>query len=225
MLIVMIVLIIVFLAIGNVLNTMIKTSNTVSSRMLVREEGEYLAEVFRKYIRNSSSDNFRLYHRSSPSISFGENYQVESMSGDFVEYDESELDFYATEIHFRPSVAVTDKIVCLGFFEDGDRGYIVRSVVRFPGSLFASDEYEPNECFNPSGQDFRKNFAVLNSNLVYIDGLRVTRDTTTTNVYYSIDVDMQPRWGVGGMSNYRSPDGSPTYRKSFVVQTRQLFHW
>ena len=227
MLITMAVMVIVFLAIGNVLNTMIKTSNTVSSRMLVREEGEYLAEVFRKYIRNSSTDNVKLYFRDSPTISFN-NYQVEGIGGDVVEYNEADTESFATEMHFRPSAEATDRVVCIGFFMDGQddtKGYIVRSVTRFSGSL--SVAYEPGNCF-PSGplfgQDFSKNFVVLNSDLVYIDGLEISRNNTTTNSYYTINVDMQPSWGVGGLSNYRSPDGSPTYRKSFVLQTRQILH-
>ena len=221
MLITMAVMIIVFLAVGNLLNTLIKTSNTVSSRMLVREEGEYLAEVFRKYIRNSSVDNVRLFYRDDPTIVFGENYQVNSIAGSVETL--ADVDF-ATELHFHPSVD-TNRVVCMGFFKDGNdenKGYIVRSSVT---GVSIAGGYEPSMCFNPSSGDFKKNFMVLNSDLVYVEGLEVRQDTTTTNVYYSIDIDMKPYWGLGGMSNYRDTEGSPRYRKSFVVQTRLLYHW
>ncbi len=226
MLISMIVLMIVFLAIGNVLNTMIKTSNTVSGRMLVREEGEYLAEVFRRYIRNSRIDDVKLYFRDGASISFDKDYSVISIEGVAQDPNPSEEKF-ATEIHYRPTVLgtgedqETDRVVCIGFFEEGEKGYIVRSVVNFVGDW---NDYAPEQCFPPSatGTDFRKNFVVLNSDLVYIEGLSIRNYATNINVYYEIDIDMQPRWGVGGLSNYRDADGSPTYRKSFVVQTRRL---
>ncbi len=231
MLITMIVLMIIFLAIGNVLNTMIKTSNTVSGRMLVREEGEYLAEVFRRYIRNSRIDDVKLYFRDEASISFDENYSVVNIQGMTQDPNPSEEKF-ATEIHYRPTVLgtgedqETDRVVCIGFFNEEDdgeiKGHIVRSAVNFVGDW--ANDYEPEQCFPPSatGTDFRKNFVVLNSDLVYIEGLSIRNYTTNVNVYYEIDIDMQPRWGVGGLSNYRDADGSPTYRKSFVVQTRRL---
>lgn len=223
MLITMAVMIIVFLAVGNLLNTLIQTSNTVSSRMLVREEGEYLAEVFRRYIRNSSVDNVRLFYRENSRITFDENYQVIELPhepSNIVEVTESANP--ATEIHFHPSVD-TNRVICMGFFESEDGvGHLVRSSVT---GVSIAGGYQPEMCFNPGTQDFRKNFMVLNSNLVHVEGLEIRRDMTRTNVYYSIDIDMKPYWGLGGLSNYRDAEGSPKYRKSFVVQTRLLYHW
>jgi prepilin-type N-terminal cleavage/methylation domain-containing protein len=226
MLISMLIMALIFLAIGNVLSTMIKTSNTVSSRMLIREEGEFLAEIFRKYIRNSSADNVKLYTRENSRIRFSD-YEVDSLLGEPFLYD-PEAGGSATEIHFRPSADSRNKVVCMGFFndhDDGDRGYLIRSVTNFTGSW---NDYEAEMCFptlSLSSQDFRKNFATLNSDLVHIRGLEIMRDNTSTNIYYSIDIDMEPSWGVGGLSNYRDSEGTPKYRKSFVVQTRQLYHW
>ncbi len=221
---------IIFLAIGGVLSTMIRTSNTVSSRMLIREEGEYLAEVFRKYIRNSSADNVKMYFREDPTIEFAD-YEVQNFSSEYEEYEfeHFSIDNFATEIHLRPPADAMNKVICIGFFRDtsdDDKGYIVRAVNFFPGQWH---DYTPDMCFPQGGnvldQDFRKSFVPLNSDLVYIDGLEIRRDTTATNVYYTIDIDMSPSWGIGGVSNYRDHEGSITHRKSFVVQTRQLFHW
>lgn len=221
MLITMVIIAAIFLAIGSVISNMIKTSNTVSSRMLIREEGEYLAEVFRKYLRNSSVDNVRVYHRENPTITFDGYYGVSSLDGEAIPPD---LEHPATEIHFRPSGDATNKVVCMGFFKDGDQGYIVRTTNNLEASW---NDYDPERCFPddpPSDQIFRKNFASLNSDLVYIEGLEIEQVRTATNVYYTIHIDMKPAWGLGGLSNYRDKDGAPKYRKSFVVQTRQLFY-
>lgn len=221
MLITMIIIAAIFLAIGSVISNMIKTSNTVSSRMLIREEGEYLAEVFRKYLRNSSADNVRLYYRGNATITFDDYYGVSSLGGEALPPD---VDMPATEIHFRPSGDATNKVVCMGFFKDGNKGYIVRTTNDLAGSW---NNYEPETCFPEapsSDQIFRKNFASLNSDLVYIEGLEIEQVRTATNVYYTIHIDMKPAWGLGGLSNYRDKDGAPKYRKSFVVQTRQLFY-
>ncbi len=221
MLITMAVLMILFLAIGSVITNMLVASNTISSRMIVREEGEYLAEVFRKYVRNSSADGVKLYSRDDPLIEFNDDWEVKSIQGDYSECTSS-----CTEIHFRPTGESANKVVCFGFFEDDDGiGYLVRSVNELSGNW---GSYDPETCFpsSPSAnQIFRKNFVVLNSDLVYIDGLKIEKTETSSNVYYSFDIDMRPYWGLGGMSNYRSLDGSPKYRKSFVVQTRQIFYW
>lgn len=224
MLITMAVLMILFLAIGSVITNMLVASNTISSRMMVREEGEHLAEIFRKYVRNSSTDGVKLYTRNNPEISFNEDFEV-TLIGDSA----SECSFGCTEIHFRPTGESANKVVCFGYFEDSDAedgaGYIVRSVSEFNGSW---SDYEASTCFpsSPStDQLFRKNFVVLNSDLVYVDGLEIQQTQTSSNVYYSFDIDMKPYWGLGSMSNYRTLDGSPKYRKSFVVQTRQIFYW
>ena len=236
MLITMVVLSIIFLAIGNVVLSMIKSSNLVSGRMLVREEGDYLAEVFRKYIRNSSADSVRLYFRENPTIKFS-GYEVSEISSEeVVPYSPADMDAFATEIHFRPSGDSKGKVVCIGFFRDPDGiGYIVRTLNYMKeGESWSS--YSPETCFPEDSpyldDDFRMNFLALNSYLVHIEGLEIRREgldafgeRLSRNAYYSIDIDMNPSWGVGGLSNYRSIEGSPTYRKSLVVQTRQLHYW
>ncbi len=224
MLITMMILAFIFLAVGSVLLNMIKTSNVVSSRVVIRGEGEYLEEVFRKYIRNSSADSIRLYARSNPRVNFS-NYEVSSILG-LPDGNVSDIN-PATEIHFRPTSESGNKIVCIGFFESDDRGYVIRTSNYIPlGETWSN--YNPEWCFpsNPIfDQEFRKNFVTLNTDLVFVDGLEIRRARTSTNAYYSVDIDMQPAWGVGGLSNYKDIDGAPKYRKSFVVQTRQIFHW
>jgi Tfp pilus assembly protein PilV len=231
MLISIIILAIILLAINNVIVTMIRTSNTISSRMLVREESEYIAEVMRKYLRNSSADNVRLYVRSNPRISLSINGEVNSITGDLkeIEWNNSEI---GTEIHFRSSADSENKVICIGYFENHDVdspviGYVMRSVNEINTERGWSD-YQPSNCFpgEPQMNDiFRKNIAFLNSDLISIEDLSIRRDRTNVQVFYSIDIDVRPVWGVGGLSNYRDEDGAPKYRKSFVVQTRQFFHW
>ncbi len=224
MLITMMILAVIFLAIGRVVVTMIKTTNVASSRMLVREEGEYISDVLRKYLRNSSSDTVKLYHRSNPRISFSD-YEVSNILG-VTDENVSEI-LPATEIHFRPSADFKNRVVCIGYFEDNDEdyGYVVRSVNYIPAGR-SWDDYEPSWCFPDFPDDeFRKNFVILNSNLVFMEGLRIVRTRSLNNVYYSIDIDMKPAWGIGGFSNYKDLDGSLVYRKSLVVQTRQLYNW
>ncbi len=222
MLITMAVLMVLFLAIGSVITNMLVASNTISSRMVVREEGEYLAEVFRKYIRNSSTDGVKLYSRVDPLIEFDDDWEVTSLGPVASPCSSSSC----TEIHFRPTGESANKVVCFGFFKDeNDVGYLVRSVSELSGNW---GSYNPETCFpsSPLGSNsFRKNFVVLNSDLVYVDGLEIGKTETSSNVYYSFDIDMRPYWGLGSMSNYRTLDGSPKYRKSFVVQTRQIFYW
>jgi prepilin-type N-terminal cleavage/methylation domain-containing protein len=221
MLITMMLLAMIFLAINSVVVNMMKTSNVASSRMIVREEGEYLAEVFRKYIRNSSADSVKVYFRENPRVGF-EDYEVTSVFGSATEDIPDEE--FATEIHFQPSGDTTGKVVCIGFFKDSDdHGYIVRTANVLQGPW---NDYDPNWCFQPfPDSNFRKNFVSLTSDLVYVEDLEIIRDRTSANVYYTINIDMKPAWSIGGLSNYRDIEGAPKYRKSFVVQTRQLFHW
>ncbi len=214
MLITMVVLMIIFLAVGSLVNNMIKASNTVSSRMLVREESEYFAEVFRKYIRNSRVDNVKLYHRDLTELSFNHNLEVVLSSADPTEVLGVDQKF--TEIHIQSTDGKSDKVICIGFFS----GYLVRSVGNFQGWL----DYQPEDCFPRGAGDemFRKNFVILNTDLISVEGLSIEKHESSTNIYYSIDIDVKPAWGVGGASNYRTKDGSPIYRKSFVVQTRRV---
>jgi competence protein ComGF len=230
MLIALVILAMILLAINNVIVTMMRTSNVISSRMLVREESEYIAEVIRKYLRNSSVDNVKIYSREDPEITLSQ-YGVSYIDGEVTEIDFGE-DTLATEIHFRPSADSVGRVVCIGFFENEEDGgpkigYIVRAVSLLD-PLRGWTDYEPEDCFPPdpsSDQMFRKNLALLNSDLISIEGFSVKRDRTNANVYYSVDLDVRPVWGVGGLSNYRDEEGTPKYRKSFVVQTRQFFHW
>ncbi len=218
MLITMAVMSLIFLAMGSLMENMLRTSNTVSSRMIVREEGEFMAEVLRKYVRNSSVDGVKLYQRSDGVINFDDNYEVTGIGGTPVLNNDS-----ATEMHFRPSGDSEGKVVCIGFFEDSeDRGYIVRTVNEL---TVPWDNYQPSGCFpSTPDQDFRKNFVILNSDLIFVEDFEIGRTQTASNVYYSFDIDMKPAWGLGGASNYRDEDDSPRYRKSFVVQTRQIFY-
>jgi prepilin-type N-terminal cleavage/methylation domain-containing protein len=227
MLITMAILMVIFLAMGNIVVNMLTASNSVSTRMLVREEGEYMAEVLRKYLRNSSADNVELYVRDEPEIVFADYEAVEINYDGNSEARELGVDESATEIHFRPSADATNKVICLGFFRtEQGRGYLIRASNDFSGSW---NDYDPETCFpeEPSSDpDFRKNFGILNSDLIYIEGFSIQEDRTSSNVYYSIDIDMRPFWGLGGAANYYSSvDNSPLYRKSLVVQTRLLRHW
>jgi type II secretory pathway pseudopilin PulG len=228
MIVVMALIFIVFLAFVSVLTSMMRASNTVSARMVSRQEGEYISEVFRKFIRNASYDSIRVYRRHNPRITF-------SMDGEKVNYSHviniAPLGYTllssaggtgGTEIHFRPS-GNPNEVVCMGFFEDTvtGRGYIIRSKVTYAQPWHA---YNPNLCFSPATQDFRKNFMILNSDLIHIDTFTIDFSGGGLNNYYTFEMEMEPQLGVGGFSYYRDTR-LPTYIKTFVVQTRAYQSW
>jgi len=244
MIIVMGLIFIVFVAFASVLTSLMRASNTVSARILVRQEGEYLSEVFRKHIRNANHSAIRVYRSRDPDVP-GIGIVIPDIT---FEYDEDENIVYSnveslrqtastivvhsgrgTELHFRPS-GNTDEVVCIGYFEDtiSGRGYIARSKTTLPSTW---QNYEPSDCFieeNSSGnQEFRKNFMVLNSDLVNIDDFEVHVANISggpINNYYTFTIKMTPQLGLGGFSNYNETN-LPQYVKTFVVQTRAYTNW
>ncbi len=234
MMIVMAVTVIIFAATSSILTSMMKASNTVTSRVVVREEGEYLSEIIRKHVRNASYDVIRVYNRPNSRIRFdfdnpNVNYAyVKSLLGTPSLVDPT-TGGQGTEIHFRPSDNPRE-MVCIGFFGDEwstGRGYIIRSKVDLPGD-FTLSTYNPNTCFPPNNtshsQDFRNNFMVLNSDLVNIENLRISLAPGGLNNYYTFEITIEPQLGLGGFSRYNE-NSFPDYVKTFVVQTRAYRSW
>ena len=228
MIIVMALIFVVFLAFVSVLTAMMRSSNTVSARMVCRQEGEYISEVFRKFIRNASYESIRVYRRNNPSITFEADDERVNYSNvlDISPSNPTTLGGAGgsggTEIHYRPS-ANPREVVCMGFFQDTatERGYIIRSKVTYTDHWSA---YNPNSCFNPGNDEFRKNFMILNSDLVHIEEFSIAFSAGGLNNYYTFEIEMEPQLGVGGYSNYIDTN-LPNYIKTFVVQTRAYKSW
>jgi len=233
MLLTMAILSALFLAIGGLLQNMIKSSEYASSRMLMREEGEFLGEIFRKYLRNSSVDNVALYYREDPVVEFSDDYEIERLSSSDIILDlrdpENPLPHPATEIHFRPSGDSTGRVICIGFFRDqGGKGRIIKSSGYFDGGwtdLGGFEQYDPEECFPTSPTPlFRKEAFILSSDLVHMDSLGIQAHMANLNIYYVIDIDMKPAWGWKALTKSLDDD-KVKLRKSIFVETRQLSNW
>ncbi len=238
MIIVMFITAIIFIAFGNVLTNLMRASNSITARTNMRQEGEYLQEIITRHIRNAHKDDgVRIY------------VNVVDEDGDIeFETDEGNLlfnrnpTFYPSrdrgsplenesgvEIHYRPSASMGE-IVCIGYFRlDENRVFIARNKIEYDDD-WETYEDEDGPCFNPEhdnyGDQFLKDFMILNSDLVSIEGFDINRQEGGINDIFMFDITMEPRYGVGGMSSYElGSENMPEHVKSFVVQTRGFEDW
>lgn len=209
MLMTMIIIGIVMILTAITLNTMIRASIMSNSRTTARQESEFILELLRKTIQNSSSDEIRIYDVSGRLYDLANSRTVDvALTG----YDNSiNTDGTGTEIHFRP--AGYDKWVCIGYFQDAqdaNKGYILKSA--------RQDLDVASECFNGLSSEYRLNTIVLNSEDVDVNSLQMQFFLTyDENYLLTIDLDMEPVVWIANSQNLK-----PNYFQQTVVSTQKL---
>lgn len=209
MLITMIILSFVMLLVSVTLTTMVRTSIISTSRTSARQESEFILELVRKTIRNSSPDDIRIYNVTGRSFDADAFVTIDqSLTG----YDVSVPDGgVGTEIHFRP--IGYDKWVCIGFFpllNNPEKGVILKAVRR--------DLTAGSECFNGESLEYAGNTLALSSEDIYINDFSLHYfDTYDENYIITIDLDVEPVNWLPTKS-----DMKPNYFQQSVVSTQKL---
>jgi type II secretory pathway pseudopilin PulG len=209
MLLTMIIITIVMLLVATTLTTMVRTSIISTARTAARQESEFILELLRKTVRNSSPDEIKIYSVTGRSFDMDSGRTVdEGVTG----YESPAPDGgEGTEIHFRPFGY--DKWVCIAYFplSDGSgKGTILKSVRR--------DLLDGSECFNPASPQYIANTIVLNSEEISVNSLKVQFFSTfDENYLLTIDLDVEPERWIPNRSDIK-----PNYFQQTVVSTQKL---
>ncbi|KKR06219.1 MAG: hypothetical protein UT34_C0001G0259 [candidate division WS6 bacterium GW2011_GWF2_39_15] len=208
-LITMVIIGVVMILVSITLTTMIRTSIISTSRTATREESEFILELLRKTIRNSNTEDLRIYNVGGRAYNNTTGMTIDSsLTG----YESTVTDGVSgTEIHFRP--VGYGKWICVGFFpdySDNTRGYVLKSV--------RQDLETSSDCFNSATSEYSQNTILLNSEDVDVNSLSlVFFPTYDENYLLTIDLDMEPIHWIANSDSIK-----PNYFKQTVVSTQKL---
>ena len=184
MLVTMIIIGFVFSLVSTTLTTLVRVASISTAKTTARNESEFILELIRKNVRNSSVGDVLVFNVSGRS--YDGNTVVDT--GEVIGYDnqlgEGEQ---GNEIHIRPNGY--SKWVCIAYFpssSDEDMGYILKS---------SSDDIssDHSSCFDPDSDDYEKYTIQLNSDETDVNSFRIKYiESTYSNYIIIADISLEP---------------------------------
>lgn len=192
------------------LNTLIKASAVSNARTTTRQESEFVLELVRRNVRNSSASDIVIYDTTGREFneSLGKLEDDVSVTGYSTGISEGNI---GNEIHFRPSGY--SRWVCIGYFpltNNPAKGFVVKS--SYP------DNQNPASCLDSANQEYQQNAVVLNSTSVYASLFELIYYTTSDgNILVTLALQMESKYQMSFSKNIK-----PVFYKQTLVSTQKL---
>lgn len=192
------------------LNTLIKTSAISSAKTTTRQESEFVLELVRRNVRNSSEKDIYFYKTEGREFNETSDKLVDdvNVTGYTTPVSEGSL---ANEVHFRPSGYT--RWVCIGYFPtttNDTRGYIVKS--SYP------DNQNPTSCLDGTDAQYAQNSVILNSSSVYATLFDLVYYTTSdSNILVTLALQMESKYQMSFAKEIK-----PVFYKQTLVSTQKL---
>lgn len=198
----------ILLITSSTLAALIKASAISAAKTLSRSESEFILEILEKSIKNSQSEQIKLYDSRRYLSEEGLVVNIEA-TGDSADLIDLDSGINANEIHFRP--VRSSEWVCIGFFngepgtEYEDVGYIVKG--------FSTNQSV--DCIKTS------QVVILSSDEVDVEVFSIKGYRTSSKNYtFIIDLVLKPVYWVSGKQSQIKPE----YIRQLIVTTEKLIY-
>lgn len=188
LLLTLMILMVVMLLVATTLTTISRVSVTTSNKNLARNDINYIMDTFNRTISNANIQDINLYDSSGTTVEFvGGQISLIGRTGGSQYENKKGLGDYGNEIQVK--LYGYDYWVCLGFFKDGNYGYIFRTYNR-------EDDLreDPSQCFNEGAV-----LTLLHSYSINIDDFNIQYVDVGENInsMFIINATAEPlRWPV-----------------------------
>ncbi|GAB4157434.1 MAG: hypothetical protein Fur003_1190 [Candidatus Dojkabacteria bacterium] len=202
MLITIVIIAVVLLTVTLSLTTMIKASAISGARTLARNDSEFILELLKKYMSNSSEDSVLLYNQSGRKAMINGDVVSNGALG-FTEVA-PDTGLTANEIHFRP--VGSDSWICISVFPYFDGPKQIGTVIvktSATGSVIQNNTAaEHRDCFGTDNTELKRNAIFLNSPQINIDSFIIRAYTSASeNKYLLVNLTVTPvNWVAGAKS-------------------------